>query len=150
MKANYLILIIILATILFKAVANATNYWYNKETVRFKKVYGVLYHIFQVFMIITPTLVLPVLKYISWWDYIFTMLAAGLIYFGIFNNLYNRMIGKNPAYLGKVDIIDRFLRWAFKIEKDPNNQAKNKNLVLWLRFLLGMVGVYIIIDILVF
>ncbi len=174
MEANYWLLIIVTATMLFKAIANSTNYWYNKirrdalresynkelsqeeQLLIIKKgnkqarIYGVLYHIFEVFMMLTPTLIAPLVFGMLWGNYLLGMLGASLVYFGFFNNLYNRMIKRHPAFLGTTDIVDRFLRWAFCIDKDPDNPAKNKNLVLWIRAGLGMFGAAIIIEFVVF
>ena len=48
MNENLYLLIIIFATVMFKAVANALNYWYNKtDNKTLKSVYGALYHIFE-------------------------------------------------------------------------------------------------------
>lgn len=151
MGKEYWIAILIFGTMLFKAFANATNYWYNKaeEESRQKKIYGVLNHIFEIFMIVTPTLAAPLVFDMPWDSYSLAMTGATLIYFGFFNNLYNRLIGKPPQYLGKVDLVDRALRWFFKIDKDPGDPAKNKNIVLWMRAILGIFGMAIILSILV-
>lgn len=107
-------------------------------------------HLFGVLMITIPTLLAPLVFSMPWGQYGLTMLAAMCMYFGFFNNMYNRLTGQHPAYLGTVDVVDVFLRNLFKIEDDPKNPAKNKHFVLWLRAGIGITGIAILLSILSF
>lgn len=109
-----------------------------------------LRHLFGVLMITVPTLIAPLVFFMPWGQYLLGTFAAGLIYLGFFNNLYNRGIREHPTYLGKTDVVDQLLRRIFKIEQNPDKPAKNKNLVLWIRAILGIFGIAIILSIMSF
>jgi len=140
MESNYFLLIIILLTIIFKALADGYNYKFNTEKNETLKIrYGIIYHIFGVFAIGIPILSILITD-ISKHDFIFVLTGFSLIYFGLFDLVYNIVAGKNWEYIGKTDIIDRLLRKIF------NKTPFLKSVHLGIKWLFLGIGIAFILE----
>ena len=134
MVQNYLLLIIIILTVLFKALADGYNYLFDTaKNDDLKKKYGTVYHIFGVFAIGVPmmSVVLGFLPKDLW------LIISGFafIYFGIFDAIYNRVTKKPIYYIGKTDFIDRLLGRIF--DQSPTMRGVLVT-IRWAFFIFGM------------
>ena len=140
---NYLLLILLITITFLKAAADGYNYKFNTTVNDHdKKFFGVVYHLFGVLLIGVPLLFIYFEK-IHFTDFGVIIAAFALIYFGIFDAIYNRITNRPLLYIGKTDVIDMFLSRVFA-----------KPFLRWvlfcIRWLCLGVGMYLIIDVLKF
>ena len=140
MEQRYVLWIIMLAATLFKALANGYEYRHIMEKDEDKqKVYGIVYHVFDLFSIGIPLMAFTLSEY-TMADVPLVVLGFALIYLGIFDILYNKVTGRNEQYVGETDGID--ILWNKFIQDKPFR----KTLVLGARVLSFIVGTSIILD----
>ncbi|MCF6365274.1 MAG: hypothetical protein L3J35_03635 [Bacteroidales bacterium] len=139
METNYFLLIIIYLTVIFKALADGYNYKYNvSQNEHDKSFFGVAYHIFGILTIGIPITSI-LIKGFGTFDFLFIIIAFALIYFGIFDFLYNKITGRNSLYIGKTDIFDKIIG---KFIKTPNA----KILLFVFRWACFIAGTSLILD----
>lgn len=139
MEQNYFLLIIIVLTVLFKALADGFNYKYNVEKNEVLKTkFGIIYHIFGVFAIGIPVGSVLITN-ITGFDFVFVLIGFSLIYFGLFDIIYNAVTSRNLQYIGKTDIFDIILRKIF-------NKPFSKTILLGIRWFCFVFGTAFILD----
>lgn len=140
MEQNYFLLIIIILTVLFKALADGFNYKYNTEKNEVQRTkFGIIYHIFGVFTIGIPVGSVLITN-ITGFDFVFVLIGFSLIYFGLFDIIYNAVTGRNLQYIGKTDIFDIMLRKIF------NKKPFSKTILLTIRWGCFILGIIFILD----
>lgn len=103
------ITIVLIAFILMKALGDGYNYIYNttKDEVRRKKA-GIVYHLFGLAVMGIPITLLLIYFGLYW-----EILGFAMMYFGMFDPIYNFIAERKKHYIGKTDIIDRLLGRIF-------------------------------------
>jgi len=142
MADNYFILILLIVIVFIKAAADGYNYKYNTaENEKDKTFYGIVYHIFGLLLI--AHCLLFVFFGLNITNFFILVSGFALIYFGIFDAIYNRITGRPLLYIGKTDIIDMFLSRVFA-------KPFLKWVLFCIRWLCLGIGMYLIIDVLKF
>lgn len=143
MKENYLMLVMLIGLTAIKAAADGFNYRFNiSENTRERKRYGIIYHLFGLLLIALPLLFIYFTN-VTFKDFGIITAGFALMYFGLFDFIYNSIAGRNLLYIGNTDLFDRILSRMFKT-------PTLKGVLMCLRWLCFCFGMYLIIDVLKF